>query len=445
MDLLTFTNKSERIKKNGMLTFRNVASLYLFSLFVLPTYFGIDLFFFDMTASRFFLTMVLFLVIKSKRRNSVFMGLIKLRKSMLFFWVFIFIAIYTNALRGSLSGIFLFLIDTFLAFWVILYLIEYEFGIAEILRKIRGYAYILSVCGLIEAVMKKSLFSYLNTLHYGNQTTLRYGSVRICGPCTTSNGYGLYLLILLAIVCVDFKEKQINITKNKILVALIVINLFLTGARLSLGLCFLELFLLFLFSSSKHKVTISLFALSIFTIIGFLVAIFPNLGVSQTIMRSVFQVVDVLWGTSYADLYGSNSAALADSNYYRKLLLQIFSLDYLNPWLGRGSSYRFSYVMEGYWLQSLDNYYVGLYVYFGYPGLAAFILMSIQVIYKAVKGLCLRHNVIAKMTIVIFVCYYIGLWYLDQLQTYKYIYVIIALLIASMDIDAKKTDLNKTC
>lgn len=416
-----------------ILTFSGAASLYLFSLFVLPTYFGIDLGFFDLNASRLFLVIVLLLILKNQKRKQVFLSLIKLRYSMLFFLLFIIVAIYTNIFRRSFSGIFLFLIDTFIAFWVILYLIKYEFGIDGIISRIKNYAFILSICGLIEAVIKKSPFSYLNTLHYGSETALRYGSVRICGPCTTSNGYGLFLLILLALVCVDCKNRQISILKNKFLVFLILINLFLTGARLSLGLSILELALLFLFSNRKEKLkTLLLFGI-IILFIGIFVVILPDWEISQTILRSIYQIVDVAFNTNYANLYGSNSEELANSNYYRKLLLQIFSLEYLNPWLGRGSSYHFSYVIEGYWLRSLDNYYVGLYVFFGYPGLISFILMSIQVLYEAVLNLHTRYDYIAKITIIIFICYYIGLWYLDQLQTYKFVYVVIAILFTSID------------
>lgn len=55
-----------------------------------------------------------------------------------------------------------------------------------------------------------------------------------------------------------------------------------------------------------------------------------------------------MFGTSYAIRYGVDSTSLANSASYRDALLDIFTVDWLNPWLGQGSGYHFSwYIPEG--------------------------------------------------------------------------------------------------
>lgn len=423
------TKRFREMISNRTLTFSNVSDLYLMSVFILPTYFGIRLGFFDMTATRALLVLLLYGIWKNTERRKIFVEMCYPNKDNIFLYLFWLIMLYTNILRMSINGVFLTCIDVFLSTIAIWYLISYEYGIEETLSRIRVYAWFLGLCGIVEGVMGTSPFSLLNTLNKGGITSERFGSVRICGPCTTSNGYGLYLLILIPLVCINYKKNKIDILKNKWLVLLLMINVFFTGTRLAIGVAILELFLLIVFSDPQ-KLPRLISGLCILTIICvFFIKIFPNSSITQSFLRMILQVVDFIIGTNYAEAYGVDTLSLYNSNYYRTLLLNIFSLDYLNPWLGRGTTYHFSYVIEGYWIQSIDNYYVGLYVLWGYPGLVAFLVMSLRMVFKAVGGIFRYKNRLCLVILIILISYYIGLWYLDQLQTYKYIYILFGLIL----------------
>lgn len=236
-------------------------------------------------------------------------------------------------------------------------------------------------------------------------------------------------MILIPLICYDISTKKIEILKNKWLLLLLVLNVLFNGARLTMGICFVEILLLVLLSDPKQW--INLFGIGAILVAGvaFICIAFPNQSFSLLIMKNVTSVIDTVFNTNYGSLYGIDKAGLYNSNHYRELLLKIFSLDYLNPILGRGSTYRFSYVMEGYWLRSIDNYYVNLYIMYAYPGLAVFLLMSGCILISILKKMASQKDALWKVLGVIFVCYYIALWYLDQLQTYKYIYVLFAIIL----------------
>lgn len=76
-----------------------------------------------------------------------------------------------------------------------------------------------------------------------------------------------------------------------------------------------------------------------------------------------------------------DSTSLANSASYRDALLDIFTVDWLNPWLGQGSGYHFSwYISGGATIHSIDNFYVANYIRYGYPGLVAYGLLILQAV-----------------------------------------------------------------
>lgn len=429
--------KSNKIMRplisNGKILYGGIVDGYLFCLFVIPNYFGINLGFFDLTATRLFLLLTLYGIFISESRRTCFLNLFRLRTLYLPMYVFWGICLLTNVVRVSLNGIFNIAIDTVLVFFVILYIIKYEIGIENLLSKIRVYSWILGICGIIEAVLHKSPFAYLRTLNYGADTAERFGNIRICGPCTTSNGYGLYLLILIPLVCIVYKKGTIDILKNKGLFLLLCVNVFLTGTRLALGVLGVEVLLLIIFSDREKKAwTFIFFAVLVGCSVLFLILL-RNTGIGQSILQSLFNVVDSVFGTSYAAKYGTDMESLYNSNYYRKLLPQIFSLDYLNPMIGRGLSYQFSCVIGGYWIRSIDNYYVGIFITYAYPGLVAFITFQVSMIIKSIKNIVTKRRIVSKTVLIILACYFLSLWYLDQLQTYRYVYILFVMLIVDAD------------
>ena len=97
-----------------------------------------------------------------------------------------------------------------------------------------------------------------------------------------------------------------------------------------------------------------------------------------------------------------------------------------DPLLGRGGAFNFHLYIEGYDIKSIDNFYVAQYVTYAWPGLIAWIFMSVSYFTDSVKKAVKNIN-LAKLFAICWICYFIGLWYLDQLQTFPLMMIFFAL------------------
>ncbi len=410
---------------DGKVSFSGIADLLLFSFFVLPTSFGVRLVFFDLTSFRFFVIIIMYMILKSERKRGEFWEVIKYCKNLYFVGAYIFVVGYTNLLHGEINQTIYWSINGALLFLLISYLIQYHYGMELFIKRIRAYAWILCVLSPLELVLGFSPFTLLDTLNKNIGSTTRFGSIRILGNCTTNNGYGLYLLILLSIVCIDYKRREMNIKKNMLLILMIAVNVFLTGARLATGLVVLELALLTLCVNKNKLGKTILIELGILSTGILILFAFRNVGAFEGVIRTILTAVDTVLGTSYSVAYGADSGTLYNSTYYRELLYKntIFS-DWLNPWFGRGANYSFRMYIEGYYIYSCDNFYVAQYIGYAWPGLITWFVMSLAFFKDA---LMMRKNIALALATGIFV-YFIGLWYLDHLQTFPFMFAVFAII-----------------
>ena len=104
------------------------------------------------------------------------------------------------------------------------------------------------------------------------------------------------------------------------------------------------------------------------------------------------------------------------------------TVDWLNPWLGQGSGYHFSwYIPGGATIHSIDNFYVANYIRYGYPGLVVYGLLILQAVGEMVRcGIQKKDR--TMLCLALAVCgYFLNLCWMDTLQTIKYAYLPIAL------------------
>lgn len=410
---------------DGKITFSGIADWLLFSFFIFPTTFGIRLVFFDLTAFRFFIIIIMYMILKSPRKREEFWDVIRHCKNLYFIGAYIFVVAYTNLYHGEINQTLYWSINGVLLFLVLSYLIQYHYGVELFIKRIKAYTWILCIISPLELVLGFAPFTLLDILDKGIQTSTRFGSIRIMGNCTTNNGYGLYLLMLLSIICIDYKRKKVDIINNLLLIVLVLLNILLTGARLATGLVILLLVLLTLFTNKKEmKKLLIIEGVLVVLALGILV-MFQNVSLFSGIIRTLLTAVDTILNTSYSVAYGADETILYNSSYYRALLYQNTILgDWLNPWLGRGANYSFRMYVEGYYIYSIDNFYVVQYIYYAWPGLITWFVMSLAFFENA---LCMRKN-IAKALAAGMVAYFIGLWYLDHLQTFPFMFAVFALI-----------------
>ena len=81
-------------------------------------------------------------------------------------------------------------------------------------------------------------------------------------------------------------------------------------------------------------------------------------------------------------------------------------------------------------IKSIDNYYVQQYIKYAYPGLITYCLFIITTVITMVYNIIKYKSGTYKLLLIAVCCYFFNLWYLDALQTLKFVYVIIALFFA---------------
>lgn len=401
---------------------------FIFSLFIMPQYFGVHIGF-DITCTRFAIILIIIYFILNPSLFTHFYHAIIRCKIFIPLLLYIFVAFYTMVYRKDFNAFFSVFMETLTLFFLI-YGIRYVVGYKRAIKWSISCAYILSVSGLIEYAYGKSFFhQFLSTVPNSVVNGYRSGHYRIMGPCGHSLGYGLLLIFFLAVACYDIERNEIYLFKRPFLFSLVFINIILTGSRSTLGIAVVELAAIVLLSNKKNVIK-ALFMLFVsFVGIGFLLLLISNTSIGQYILGQIMSVVDQVLGTSFSANFGVDITSLKNSNTYRESLPYIFTLDWLNPFVGRGTRFGGAEI-NGVYIHSIDNYYVQQYIKYAYPGMIVYILFILQVIISMLACIIIHKSSIVKIAIIGIVAYFINLWWVDSLQTIKFVYFVIAVYYA---------------
>lgn len=413
---------------------------FLIALFIMPQYFGLPLPMFDMTILRMMIVVISLMIFMDRQRRDDFLNLIRYSKFTLFLIPYLMVIGYTMVLRVDINAVLNPFIELY-SLYLLIYIIKYILGVQTTIRYLQVFALILAILGMVEYVMSRSPFSYLETITgiYTGQF-FRSGQYRIMGPCVHSLGYGLLLISAVPFSCINVVKKELNLFAHPLLLILLAMNIVFTGSRSTLSVFLVEVFLIFLFSTKEKKKTIffggifMLFLLAIFLIVG------RSTSVAQYILLQLTTIIDELFGTSYSIAYGASLTDLGSSSNYRDQLTDIFKLDWLNPVLGIGRKRAFAAEINGSYIHSVDNFYIAEYIRYAYPGLFAYILFLGYFIINMIKTIFTRHSEICKALFISSVCYLMNLYWLDSLQTLKYLYIAFAIYICLKDDLEHETD-----
>lgn len=406
-----------------------VSVAFLFSLFVMPQYFGLPTPVFDFTLLRMMIVALVFMIIYDDKRKSAFADLILHSKLTLVLIPYLIVISYTMVLRADINAFLNPFIEIF-SLYLLIYVIRDYVGVERTLKWLLIFIYILAIQGIIEYAIGRSLFSYLETIKglYTGQF-IRSGNYRIMGPCNHSLGYGLVLMAVTPIACLDYQKNEVDLLRRPFLFLLLAANVFLTGSRSALGVFLIESLLIFLLSSikKKKKCMVILFA-AIVALVGFL-AICYNTGLAQYILLQFASIIDSIFDTEYSVLFGGDISALGSSSNYRDQLIYIFTVDWLNPVLGIGRKRTFNSEINGSYIESIDNFYIAEYVRYAYPGLVTYAFFLLFYLFNMIKKCMKRKDAVYKILLVGSICYLINLLWVDSLQTLKYLYILIAILL----------------
>lgn len=409
--------------------------------YIMPQYFGIHIAF-DFTCTRIMNVIILGYMILSPSMFSHFIRMVLRCKFTFAICLYLLVCAYTMVFRTDINAFFMVFLEI-LTLYMLVYSIRYVIGIRKAVEWGIKSAYFLGVLGFVDYILGQSLMlKFFKTVPTGVRNVIRSGKYRIMGQCGHPLGYGLLLILLIPLCCLDFQKKEVYLFKRPVLLAMLLLNVFLTGSRSTLGFVFLELALILLASNRKNiKKSLLCIIVALLVFIVFIMLVY-NTSVGRYIMMQLASLVDQVLGTEYAAYYGAEMTRLDDSAEYRKLLPQIFKLDWLSPILGRGVSSSFGVVINGIFVQSVDNYYICQFIKYAYPGMITYILIILTIVGLMLNGIIKYKSPIIKMTLIGTICYYINLWWVDALQTLKYEYIIVAIFYATyMCYEEKKEDL----
>lgn len=447
MDARQFNYRKDQLVLSYPPQLNNLKIFYFLNMFLLiadyimPQYFGIRIGF-DLTCTRIGNLLILMYFLLNPRLFTHFCDMVLKCKLTVPFALYLIVAGYTMVLRADINAFFMVFLEV-LTMYILIYAIRYSIGVKKAIQWAIYSSYFFGILGLVDYVLEQSLMlKFLKTVPSAVGNVYRSGQYRIMGPCGHPLGYGLYMILLIPLACIDFEKKEVFLFKRPILLMLLFVNVFLTGSRSTLGIVVLECFLILLFSNRKNVKKTLLCLLAMIVALGLFLILFYDTKIGQYVLMQIASVIDQIFGTEYAALFGAETVRLEDSEEYRKVLPLIFQLDWLNPLVGRGVSRGFSAEINGVFIQSIDNYYVSQYIKYAYPGLITYILIILTTVILMILGIKKHKSVIMKMTLVGTVCYFINLWWVDALQTLKYEYIIIAIFYASYMVMEEKKDVK---
>ncbi len=416
--------------RRGPVSVEWLAVLFLVVYFIVPQYFGIPFPLFDFTILRMVLMLAVGILLFDLSRREDFFRLMRRVPFWLPLLLYLFVTLYTMLLRIDFKA-FLNPAIELISFYILIYFVHSVLGVKKTLKILVAFSYILGVLGILEYLMGRSPFSYLETIP-GLYTGIfiRSGSYRIMGPALHSLGYGLMLITCFAVAALDTERNEINLLKRPLLNLLLAVNVFLTGSRSTLGVFLLEIVLLFLFSPSASK---KKFAVGGGILVGllavFLVAL-PETPVAQNVMLQMTSVADEVLGTEYAVQYGADVSSLEGSSNYREQLVHIFGLEWLNPLLGIGRSRNLAVEINGTYIYSVDSFYIAEFVRYAWPGFITYVVFILCYLFSMLRAALQKGAGIYKALFIGAVCYFINLLWLDSLQTLKYVYLLFAIFVA---------------
>lgn len=406
-------------------------AFFIFASIIMPQYFGIHVGY-DITCARFSNLVFLIYIISSPAIMTHFIQTAMRCEIFYPLCLYLFVAIYTMIFRVDINAFFLVFLEVFSLFMMV-YGIRYVVGYRRAIKWVIGCAYFFVCYGIVEYVYGRSIFlQFFRTMPTPVGNSYRSGHYRIMGSCGHSLAYGLVLLLFISIACVDLEKNELYLFRRPVLLVLLYVNVFLTGSRSTLGIAVLEMAIIVMFSKGKSLKKAVLGLLVLLMAMFVFLLLFHNTGIGRYLMGQITSVIDQFFDTNYAIKYGVDTQTLKNSEEYRKVLPLIFELEWLNPIVGRGRGFSGAEI-NGFFIHSIDNYYVMQYIKYAYPGMISYILFMVVQLIVFVVNLVKRssYSVVTKFVFIGSIVYFINLWWVDALQTLKYLYIYIAIFYAA--------------
>lgn len=402
---------------------------FLVSLLLLPSLLSVKIGFLPVaTLPRVLLVLGYLWTFLSKTRVSAFWESVKGCAFNLPLAFYLAVALFTAVVAGDINTFFGFFVDIYLLFYLSLFILKNYLSPDRFIEVVSFCLMLVCLFGLVEFLTGFNLF---NTISISNtpliEESYRDDLLRIRGPYGHPLAYGMVILILFPITCCDKKTHRIDLFRNTPLFVLISLNIFFTGSRSGIGIFVGELLILYLLTDRRYRARQLLISEAlVFGVLG-CVVFFSGNDVVQYFIRQASYVVDQLFGTTYSLKYGGD-ISVAASSIARERIWKIPFSGFIDPLFGRGTSSNGSYVIDGWLVTSIDNYYVRTYISYALGGVTAFALIIATFVRRCFQVRVETNDRLALLVLISGASYLINLLYVDELSTLKYLFIIAALV-----------------
>lgn len=421
--------------KRKLSAFEKLCFAYLFAVFALPQYFGIPLPGFALTAQRITLICVLVSIFCNRERADGY--LMSTTRSMMgpvaVVAPFLFVAMTTMVIHADPNSFFNFFVDAFLPMTLMMYMTARVIVLDDLLKFFKVVLIIVCLsCYLDALVLHWDPYNLLHTISSINGgSTYRASSYRVAAMTSHPIALGIYFVLMTPLMCIDINKRKINVGKNWFILLLICGAMLLCGSRMPQATFLIELVALFVLTDKESKRVLVPYLLVGGTLIVLLVILFHDEShIRRYVIMNVYQMIDSVFGTKLVlEEFGYWQWAYIQSWDYRNLLpLLFFSEDY-NPLVGLGvtaaNMSNFSAVINGRTVASIDNYYVMQYLQFAWPGLVSMLLVFVYMLKRCASGA--KQSVVCKVLFISFFLYFVNLWFVADLGTFKYAFSLFGL------------------
>ena len=420
--------------------FQKLCLVFLFAVFALPQYFGIPLPGFALTAQRIMLICLFLAIFASKeRRDSFFASNTgSMGGPAVICSLFIFVTLLTAVLQSDPKSFLNFFADAFLPMLLMVYMAVKVFTLKELLRFFKVVLVVVCItCYLDALVLHKNPYSFIHTIaSVEGGSTWRAGSYRVAAMTSHPIGLGMYFILMTPLLCIDCDKRSVNIAKNWGTLLLVCGAVLLTGSRMPQALFVLEMLVLFLLTEKSVKRVIVPYMLVFGALIVLIVVLFHDEShIRRYVIMNLYQIVDSIFGTQLVlDEFGYwQWAYINNSADYRDSLPLVFFSNNYDPLIGQGftrAGVIDLYTSAGQRVVSVDNFYVLQYLRYAWPGLIITVLMFAYIAAQCAVGMIKKGSAVCKVLLIPFLLYFVNLWFVADLGTFKYAFSLFGLAYA---------------
>ncbi len=346
---------------------------------------------------------------------------------------FLFIALATALLCDDPNSFFNFFVDAFMPMLLMMYMTARVIAIEDMLKFLKIALIVVCIsCYLDALVLHWNPYNLLHTISsVSGGSAFRAGAYRVAAMTSHPIALGIYFVLMTPLMCIDVEKERINVAKNWGLILMICGAVLLCGSRMPQVTFILEIIILFILTDKEEKRILVPYVLVFGTIAVSLIVLFhdePH--IRRYVILNVYQLIDSIFGTQLVlDEFGYWQWAYIQSWDYRNLLPLLFFSDEYSPLVGLGvtaANYsNFSADIGGRVVASIDNYYVLQYLQFAWPGLIAMLLVFAYMLKRCASGA--RKSIVCKLLLISFCLYFVNLWFVADLGTFKYAFSLFGL------------------